>query len=215
MIGGGAHTAPIQGTINKGPIAMLRLNDIMTRDVVTLDPEMTLREAMDILTARHVGGAPVLSGKKVVGVLSAGDLLSFVAAPPNVETRAEESDTTDNWEPENDLVDEEEDSDSTFFTDMWDERTEDTNDVIDSQGEPSSDLLSNHVVEEAMTKTLRWLSPKADVRSAADMMKKYGIHRVLVVSRGQLVGIVSAMDIAKAVADAKLTSRVYVFNPPD
>jgi CBS domain-containing protein len=46
------------------------------------------------------------------------------------------------------------------------------------------------------------------------MMRKFGIHRVLVVSRGRLVGIVSAMDIAKAVADSKLTSRVYVFNPP-
>jgi CBS domain-containing protein len=194
---------------------MLRLNDIMTRDVVTLDPEMTLREAMDILTARHLSGAPVLSGKKVVGVLSAGDLLSFVAAPPTAESRSEESPTADDWEPENDLVSEDEDSDPAFFTDMWDERTEDTNDVIESQGEPSSDPLSNHVVEEAMTKTLRWLSPNADVRSAADMMRKFGIHRVLVVRRGQLVGIVSAMDIAKAVADAKLTSRVYVFNPKD
>jgi CBS domain-containing protein len=194
---------------------MLRLNDIMTRDVVTLDPEMTLREAMDILTARHLSGAPVLSGKKVVGVLSAGDLLSFVAAPPTAESRSEESPAADDWEPENDLVSEDEDSDPAFFTDMWDERTEDTNDVIESHGEPSSDPLSNHVVEEAMTKTLRWLSPNADVRSAADMMRKFGIHRVLVVRRGQLVGIVSAMDIAKAVADAKLTSRVYVFNPKD
>ena len=194
---------------------MLRLRDIMTRDVVTLDPEMTLREAMEILTSRHLSGAPVLSGKKVVGVLSAGDLLAFAAAPLNEESRGQESATTDDWEPQDELADEQEESDSTFFTDMWDEQTGDTNDVIESQGEPSSDPLSNHVVEEAMTKTLRWLSPNSDVRSAADMMRKFGIHRVLVVSRGQLVGIVSAMDIAKAVADAKLTSRTYVFNPPE
>jgi CBS domain-containing protein len=45
-------------------------------------------------------------------------------------------------------------------------------------------------------------------------MQKYGVHRVLVVSHGKLVGIVSAMDIAKAVADAKLVNRVYVFNRP-
>ena len=194
---------------------MLRLRDIMTRDVVTLDPEMTLREAMEILTSRHLSGAPVLSGKKVVGVLSAGDLLAFAAAPLNEESRGQESATTDDWEPQDELADEQEESDSTFFTDMWDEQTGDTNDVIESRGEPSSDPLSNHVVEEAMTKTLRWLSPNSDVRSAADMMRKFGIHRVLVVARGQLVGIVSAMDIAKAVADAKLTSRTYVFNPPE
>ena len=194
---------------------MLRLRDIMTRDVVTLDPEMTLREAMEILTSRHLSGAPVLSGKKVVGVLSAGDLLAFAAAPSNEESRGEESATTDDWEPQDELADEQEESDSAFFTDMWDEQTGDTNDVIESRGEPSTDPLSNHVVEEAMTKTLRWLSPNSDVRSAADMMRKFGIHRVLVVSRGQLVGIISAMDIAKAVADAKLTSRAYVFNQPE
>ena len=194
---------------------MLRLRDIMTRDVVTLDPEMTLREAMEILTSRHLSGAPVLSGKKVVGVLSAGDLLAFAAAPSNGESHGEESATTDDWEPQDEMSDEQDESDSAFFTDMWDEQTGDTNDVIESRGEPSTDPLSNHVVEEAMTKTLRWLSPNSDVRSAADMMRKFGIHRVLVVSRGQLVGIISAMDIAKAVADAKLTSRAYVFNQPE
>lgn len=194
---------------------MLRLSDIMTRDVVTLDPEMTLREAMEILTARHLSGAPVLSGRKVVGVLSAGDLLSFAAAPPRTDKRTEEP-AADEWEPTNDLVDDDDSPESAAcFADMWDEQTADTNDVIESQGEYSSDVLSNHLVEEAMSKSLRWLSPNADVRGAADMMRKYGIHRVLVVSRGQLVGIVSAMDIAKAVADAKLTSRVYVFKPAE
>jgi CBS domain-containing protein len=188
----------------------------MTRDVVTLDPEMTLREAMEILTARHLSGAPVLSGRKVVGVLSAGDLLSFAAAPPQDEKRGDEAAEADDWEPQNDLVDDEDSPDSAaYFADMWDEHTEDTNDVIESRGEYSPDALSNHLVEEAMTKSLRWLSPKADVRSAADMMRKYGIHRVLVVSRGQLVGIVSAMDIANAVADSKLTSRVYIFDKPE
>ena len=191
---------------------MLRLRDIMTRGVVTFEPQMTLREAMEILTSRHLSGAPVVSGQKVVGVISAGDLLSFAAAPPREDEQQPEPALADEWDEPAEWEDDNDSQSASFFTDMWDEHTEDTNDVIDTQGETSSDVLSNHLVEEAMTKTIRWLSPDADVRSAADMMRQYGVHRVLVVSRGRLVGLVSAMDIANAVADRKLTNQTYVFD---
>ena len=192
---------------------MLRLRDIMTTNLVTLEPQMTLREAMEILTARHLSGAPVLSGTKVVGVISAADLLSFAAVPPRENGRSMERTLADEWdEPEEWQEDEEDLESASFFTDMWDDRTGEASAVIDTQGEPSSDALSTHLVEEAMTKTIRWLSPDADVRSAADMMRQYGVHRVLVVSRGRLVGLVSAMDIAKAVADRRITNHTYVFD---
>ena len=191
---------------------MLRLRDIMTRQVVTLEPQMTLREAMEVLVARHVSGAPVVSGQKVVGVISAGDLLSFAAAPPRDDEQQEKPIFGTEWDELAEWEDDEASESASFFTDMWDEHTEEATDVIDTQGESSSDPLSSHLVEEAMTKTIRWLSPGADVRSAADMMRQYGVHRVLVVSRGRLVGLVSAMDIAKAVADRKLINRTYVFD---
>ena len=190
---------------------MLRLSDIMTRDVVTFDPQMTLREAMEILTARHLSGAPVVSGRKVVGVLSAGDLLAFAAAPAPVEERSAEPTLAEEWSESDDWEDDEGSQSASFFTAMWDDHTEAADDVIDTQGDTSSDILSNHIVEEAMTKKIRWLSPNAEVASAADMMRQYGVHRILVVSRGKLVGLVSAMDIAKAVADRRLTNRTYVF----
>lgn len=57
---------------------MLKLNDIMTRDVVTAAPDMTIRDAMELLSERHVSGAPVVDGGKVVGVFSATDLLAFL-----------------------------------------------------------------------------------------------------------------------------------------
>jgi CBS domain-containing protein len=58
---------------------MLRLRDIMTRDVVSATPDMTIREAMELLSLRHVSGVPVIDGGKVVGIFSASDLLAFVA----------------------------------------------------------------------------------------------------------------------------------------
>ena len=196
--------------------AMLRIRDIMTRDVMTLAPEMTLREAMENLTARNVSGAPVVSGQKVVGVISASDLLLFAAAPPRdgerwaESVRAGEFDETAEWSETLEAA--EADDSHAFFTDMWDDHTEGTTEVIESRGESSPDPMENYLVEDVMTKMIRWLSPDADVRSAADMMREFGVHRVLVLNRGHLVGLVSAMDIAKAVAERQLPNRSFVFD---
>ena len=49
------------------------------RNVVSATPDMTIRDAMQLLSERHLSGAPVLDGGKVVGVFSASDLLGFLA----------------------------------------------------------------------------------------------------------------------------------------
>lgn len=58
---------------------MLKLRDIMTRDVVSAAPDMTIRDAMELLSEQHVSGAPVVDGGKVVGIFSATDLLTLLA----------------------------------------------------------------------------------------------------------------------------------------
>ncbi len=40
---------------------MLRLRDLMTRDVHTASPEMTLREAADLFARKHISCAPVMA----------------------------------------------------------------------------------------------------------------------------------------------------------
>ena len=67
----------ILAALKGGP--MLRLRDIMTRDVVSAAPDMTIRDAMELLSERHVSGAPVVDGGKVVGIFSATDLLDLLA----------------------------------------------------------------------------------------------------------------------------------------
>lgn len=54
---------------------MLRLRDIMTTDVITLGPDVSIREAMDALTSNRISGVPVVAGTEVIGVVSASDLL--------------------------------------------------------------------------------------------------------------------------------------------
>jgi CBS domain-containing protein len=60
---------------------MLRLRDIMTADVVAVPPELTIRDALVLFSKRHVSGAPVVSGRHVVGVVSLTDLAEVAEMP--------------------------------------------------------------------------------------------------------------------------------------
>ena len=97
---------------------MLKLRDIMTRDVITVSPDLALRDAMELLTARHVSGAPVVSDSKVVGVVSVTDLLSFAASQPGGPTeRTDQSEWGEwgnlpGWENGTEPP-------ATYFTGMW------------------------------------------------------------------------------------------------
>jgi CBS domain-containing protein len=79
-------------------------------------------------------------------------------------------------------------------------------------GTPTRDLLALHTVADAMTHGARTLPPDAGVDEAADLMRREGIHRVLVVDDEKLLGLVSALDIACAVAEHQLLVRRFVFD---
>src|SRR5690349_9336601 len=103
---------------------MLRLRDIMTTDVLTLDPNVTIREAMDLLSSNRISGAPVMAGDEVIGVISASDLLQFAAELPGVPTERElRPDLLDDVQYESDAESEVRGGGpaALFFTDLWDD----------------------------------------------------------------------------------------------
>lgn len=61
---------------------MLKVKDLMTREVLTLAPNTTIREAAEILSTEHLSGAPVVRLGTVVGMVSSMDLLDFIAGLP-------------------------------------------------------------------------------------------------------------------------------------
>ena len=61
---------------------MVKLRDIMTAPVVTFDPDISIREAAEVLVAEGVGGAPVMLHGALLGMVSARDLLDFMAGLP-------------------------------------------------------------------------------------------------------------------------------------
>ena len=191
---------------------MLRLRDIMTTELVTVSPELSLRDAMELFVAAHVSGAPVMAQQRVVGVVSVTDLLGFVAAAPGVRDESRFDPSLEELETEAELGEGDEPM-ANWFVDL---PTHEASDVVEHINETGSrrltiDRFAEHTVSEVMNDNVCSLPGTTRVDEAADYMRKAGIHRVLVMDDGALVGIVSMKDIADAVADHKLTERTYVF----
>ena len=189
---------------------MLRLRDIMRTDVVTVDPELSLRDAMELFSEYHVSGAPVVSGDQVVGVISASDLLTFESSLPSVPqeraTRAEWREGAGNSDGS-----EEDESSSTFYSDYWEDADTEIDERFNQAETKESDRYAEHTVSEAMSSRVCSFSSSTPVELAAETMRKDRIHRVLVMDGGVLLGIVTTSDITRAVAEHKLTNRTYVF----
>jgi CBS domain-containing protein len=188
---------------------MLRLRDIMTTDTVTVPPETTIRDAMALFVTRHVSGAPVVASGKVLGVVSASDLIDFAASLPGVPTEHpanEESEPMDSSERA-EAPSTEEEPVQAFFTEMWDDAGADVVERMNAPDSPEWDVLSEHTVDEAMTRNVFALSSDTPVELAADQMRTAAVHRALVVDDGALVGIVTTTDIANAVADHRLAAE--------
>lgn len=195
---------------------MLRVRDIMSTDVLTVAPQTTVREAMELLSRRHVSGAPVVSGDVLVGVVSANDLMAFAAAIPGVPTEREVHDEWIEWGQPSiaDEVEQETESAGAYFSELWDDAGADVSERFADVSTPEWNALEEHDVSEVMTRTpLAVLSPDARAEDAAELMRRNAIHRVLVTEGDRLVGVVSSLDIARAAAEHKFRARTYVFDP--
>lgn len=55
------------------------LSDVMSRNVVTIEPDATLRRAAGVMRGRAVGCLPVVSDGRLVGIVTTSDLLTALA----------------------------------------------------------------------------------------------------------------------------------------
>ena len=54
------------------------VSDIMTKELLTVNPGDTVAECMRIMTEKRVRHLPVLEGTKLVGILSIGDVVNWL-----------------------------------------------------------------------------------------------------------------------------------------
>ncbi len=154
--------------------------EVMTRDVATLSPEMTLREMDRIFVERQVSGAPVVEGERLVGIVSQADVVRILYDEQNKAQQVSDF------------------YGSPFPIDIpaLDQLAKDSRKIADH--------LTKGTVGELMIPYPLTVSPSDDLESVARLMISEKIHRVLVTEEERLVGIVSSLDIVRLVAEVGL-----------
>lgn len=177
---------------------MVTLREVMSSEVVTVSPDMSLKETADVFVSEHITGAPVVSAERLVGVISTTDLLEL--EPVGTRSRAEAPAEVDweDWTPV-DAAGENEPT-SFYFTELWARVGPDALEQFKASESPESSVLDDRTVSDVMTRGVHGLPPTADVRDAAGYMLEHGIHRVLVLQESKLIGIVTTTDVMRAVA---------------
>jgi CBS domain-containing protein len=54
------------------------IGEIMTRDLITVKPESSIDECMELMTGKYIRHLPVLDGNKLAGIISIGDVVRSI-----------------------------------------------------------------------------------------------------------------------------------------
>ena len=74
---------------------MLKAKDVMTKEVITIDPDVTLEKAIALLVNNKISGMPVCDKEgKVVGMISEKDILNFMFSGNLNNTKIKEAMST-------------------------------------------------------------------------------------------------------------------------
>lgn len=71
----------------------LKVNEIMTKDIISVSPELSLEDAARIMADNNIGGLPVCQDKKIIGIITESDLFKifvelFAARQPGLRVTA-------------------------------------------------------------------------------------------------------------------------------
>jgi CBS domain-containing protein len=148
----------------------------MARDIITVLPSDTLRDALTLMTENHVTGLPVVDNcSRCIGLITSSDIL--------------------NYERENDGG-----SDDDRIADVYDPESQQWETVPFSAF--GLEKFGNVPVSEVMTQELIWVACDTPLKDVARRMVEEKVHRVLVMDgASRLYGILSAYDFVRVAAD--------------
>ncbi len=148
--------------------------DIMQSDVVTIPGSAPLDEVERLLSEHRIGGAPVTDeAGQIVGVLSLRDLVDRYVDDPDARPRREHG----------------------FYAASEDWPIPDEGSPI---GFPDE---SNDVARDVMTAQIHSVPHDAPLPAIARKMVDLGLHRMLVTRQRQVVGLLTTVDMLKALTE--------------
>ncbi len=153
----------------------LTARDLMIDEVITIDADAAIEDAVRILDEDHVSGLPVIDGNgNLVGMITSHDLA-------RIEHERDGGISPRPAEP--------------TLADVLDDADEDDEVVQSDEG------FADATVREFMTPTVITVAPTATLKQVCSVLARENIHRVVVTERGKLVGIVTTTDIVRRLAD--------------
>ena len=158
--------------------------DLMTEKVVCVHPETPIHTLIKILIKNHINGAPVVDKDgKLVGVVSKTDIVEYEEKTSKKQSQS---------------------SKKSFYSD--------TNGKLKKAFDKiaKAKRLGKAVVQDIMTS--RVITAQADdtIDRLAKIMHDKNIHRIIIQDKGQVVGVVSTLDILNAVSTMGYGSSAFV-----
>jgi len=149
----------------------LRVRDLMTTEVATLQPTDTIKKAAIKLGVENVSGAPIVDNRNhLLGFVSEVEILKII----------------DKYQK---LLD----KDSGEFSLL--EYSMDENSEPDEKIKDVIEEISNTEMSTIMVRSVMITSPDASIMEVMRTMMTLGINRIPVLEKGVLVGIISRGDI--------------------
>ena len=152
-----------------------RARDIMSRNVITVPEDLPVTELARILSEKNIGGAPVVDRRNhLVGVVSARDIVSHELKVGNQ------------------VVSE---------LDYYGRPDLATRGEMAGAGMHIEDY-GDSLVRDILSPVVISAGPDATIVEIASLMGVNRIHRVLILDRGEIAGVVSALDLIGLIPDA-------------
>jgi predicted transcriptional regulator len=148
------------------------VQDVMNPDIMTVADDMTTDELARYLTEREISGAPVVNSQGyLVGVVSMTDIGRHLAEPSEFASSRR----------------------SEFYRDTDD-------DLLVEDFEPRPLEEPAVAVRDVMTPVVHQVPANAPIAEAARIMVEQHIHRLVVTQAKEPVGIITSMDLLRALA---------------
>lgn len=159
---------------------MLQAADIMSQKFITVPVSMTIGDLVDVLQRAHVHAAPVLSAAgELVGIVTQEDILYGTMG-----------------------------SDATASPDSAPGRIRSRSGLLEIEefaaASPQEPELWSRPVTDIMTEPAISVGPSASVLEVCEILWSLRIHHVPVVDDGRVVGVISSLDLCRAIAEGKL-----------
>ena len=161
-------------------MSKLKVRDLMTTQLVTLQPTDTVKKAAIKFAVDNISGAPVVDNRNhLLGILSENDILNTILKYQ--------------------IALDDENHDSVILTYSMDSPTE-TDDIL----KKVSEEISNLEVSATLTRTVPPTPPDTTIMEVLRAMIEMKVNRVPVVEKGVVIGIISRGDIIFALYKRKV-----------